>query len=195
MFAKECDEIFHKVIKGFEWGTEWNGSKNTELKSKSSFLNVDGKIEYLVATRKFLAVLHEPEDDVEAGPVRPKENSQDFGIQYNLYIKAEGQKEMPEGYGLFTEGALLIGRAAKLFQFDNKKWVEADYVKCGDGYAIRIKDTERKMTFITMLRNETAYVPEWAKQTDEEKAKMEAEEERRKQKDAEYAEINRTLEA
>lgn len=178
MLAKEFDEIFHKVIKGFEWGQSYENGKYVELKSKAAFLNVDGKLEYLVATRKFLAVLHETQDNVEEGVVRPKGDTMDFGIPYRLFIKAEGQKEMPEGHCLYSEGAILIGRAAKLFNFDNKPYVEVDYVKNDDSYAIRIKDTVQKITFIVSLRNDTAYIPNFVKYTEEEKAELEATNER-----------------
>lgn len=195
MFAKEFDEIFHKVIKGFEWGQSYENGKYVELKSKAAFLNVYGKPEYLVTTRKFLAVLHEPEDNAEVGVVRPKGDTMDFGITHRLFIKSEGQKEIPEGYCLYSEGAILIGRAAKLFNFDNKPYVEVDYVKNDDSYVIRIKDTVQKITFIVNLRKDTAYIPNWVRHTEEEKAEEEAAAKRRRENHEEYLKIMRELEA
>lgn len=192
MLAKQFDEIFAKVTKGFEFMQ----INKKDVKSKSAFVNDGDGIAYIVAVPKLAAILHNPEDNAQAGTVRPEtECNLNFDGIYNRYVKVEGIKELPEGYGLQAQGAMLVGRAAKEFGFDGSKAVEVDYLRENDGYAIRIRDTLQNMTFICMLRDETAWLPEWTKYTDEEKAKMEADEERRKQKDAEYAEINRTLEA
>ncbi len=194
MLAKQFDEIFAKVTKDFEF-TPITSSKNY-VKSKAAFVNDGDGIAYMVVVPKMAAILHNPEDNAQAGLVRIGINETlDLAAHYNRYVKTEGIKELPEGYGLQAQGAMLVGRAAKEYGFEGKKHVEVDYLKEGDGYAIRIKDTLQNMTFICMLRDETAWLPEWTKYTNEEKAKMEADEERRKQKEAEYAEINRTLEA